>query len=492
MLEQGCQSFLATITTTEPGSSVCLKDLSEDSLVSKFPDVFQSPQGVPPDRSDPFTIELEPGTAPLSKSLYRMAPAEMAELKKQLEELLDKGFIRPSSSPWGAPVLFVKKKDGSMRLCIDYRGLNRVTVKNKYPLPRIDELLDQLKGAKWFSKIDLASGYHQIPLEPNDIRKTAFRTRYGHYEFVVMPFGLTNAPAAFMKMMNSVFRDFLDEFVIIFIDDILIYSKDEESHRKHLRAVLERLREHKLYAKLSKCSFWQKSIGFLGHIVSDQGISVDPEKIRAIKDWPRPRSATEVRSFLGLAGYYRNFVKGFGSLAQPMTRLTGKDVKFTWSEECEGCFSALKDMLTSAPVLVLPEADQPYVVYTDASITGLGCVLTQHGKVIAYASRQLRKHEGNYPTHDLEMAAVVFALKIWRSYLYGAKVQILTDHKSLKYIFTQPELNLRQRRWMEFVADYDLDITYYPGKANLVADALSRRRVDVSAEREADDLDGMV
>ncbi|WZZ87668.1 hypothetical protein YC2023_116247 [Brassica napus] len=492
MLEQGCQSFLATITTTGPGSSVCLKDLSEDSLVSKFPDVFQSPQGVPPDRSDPFTIELEPGTAPLSKSPYRMAPAEMAELKKQLEELLDKGFIQPSSSPWGAPVLFVKKKDGSMRLCIDYRGLNRVTVKNKYPLPRIDELLDQLKGAKWFTKIDLASGYHQIPLEPNDIRKTAFRTRYGHYEFVVMPFGLTNAPAAFMKMMNSVFRDFLDEFVIIFIDDILIYSKDEESHRKHLRAVLERLREHKLYAKLSKCSFWQKSIGFLGHIVSDQGISVDPEKIRAIKDWPRPRSATEVRSFLGLAGYYRKFVKGFASLAQPMTRLTGKDVKFTWSEECEGCFSALKDMLTSAPVLVLPEADQPYVVYTDASITGLGCVLTQHGKVIAYASRQLRKHEGNYPTHDLEMAAVVFALKIWRSYLFGAKVQILTDHKSLKYIFTQPELNLRQRRWMEFVADYDLDITYYPGKANLVADALSRRRVDVSAEREADDLDCMV
>ncbi|WZZ78145.1 hypothetical protein YC2023_098717 [Brassica napus] len=313
-----------------------------------------------------------------------MAPAEMAELKKQLEELLDKGFARPSTSPWGAPVLFVKKKDGNMRLCIDYRGLNRVTVKNKYLLPIIDELLDQLKGAKRFSKIDLASEYHQIPIETNDIRKTSFWTRFDHYEFVVMPFGLTNAPVAFMKMMNSVFRDFLNESVIIFIDDILVYSKDEESHRKHLRVVLERLREHKLYAKLSKCSFWQKSIGFLGHIVSGQGVSVDPEKIRAIKDWPRPRSAMEVRSFLGLAGYYRKFVKGFTSLAQPMTRLTGKDVKFTWSEECGKCFSALKDMLTSAPILVLPEANQPYVVYTDASITGLGCVLTQHGKVIAY------------------------------------------------------------------------------------------------------------
>ncbi|XP_048627572.1 uncharacterized protein LOC125596542 [Brassica napus] len=265
-------------------------------------------------------------------------------------------------------------------------------------------------------------------------------------------------------MMNSIFRDFLDEFVIIFIDDILVYSKTKEDHERHLRAVLGRLREQQLYAKLSKCSFWQRSVGFLGHIVSDQGVSVDPEKIKAIQEWPRPKSATEVRSFLGLAGYYRKFVKGFASLAQPMTQLTGKDVRFVWSEKCEECFSALKHMLTSAPVLVLPEADQPYVVYTDASITGLGCVLTQHGKVIAYASRQLRKHEGNYPTHDLEMAAVVFALKIWRSYL----------------------------RWMEFVADYDLDIAYHPGKANLVADALSRRRAEVSAEREAEVLEGMV
>ncbi|KAF8088547.1 hypothetical protein N665_0537s0002 [Sinapis alba] len=292
-------------------------------------------------------------------------------------------------------------------------------------------------------------------------------------------------------MMNGIFQDFLDEFVIIFIDDILVYSKSKEDHERHLRVVLERLREQQLFAKLSKCSFWQKSVGFLGHIVSDQGVSVDPEKIKA-KVWPRPKNATEVRSFLGLTGYYRKFVKGVASLAQTMTQQTGKDVKFVWCEECEKCFSALKDMLTGAPILVLPEADQPYVVYTDASITALGCVLTQHGKVIAYASRQLRKYEGNYPTHDLEMAAVVFALKIWQSYLYGAKVQILTDHKSLKYIFNHPELNLRQRRWMEFVADYDLEIAYHPGKANLVADALSRRRAEVSAEKEADVLDSMV
>ena len=257
MLGKGCEAYLATITTKEVGASAELKDIP---IVNEFSDVFAAVSGVPPDRSDPFTIELEPGTTPISKAPYRMAPAEMAELKKQLEELLDKGFIRPSSSPWGAPVLFVKKKDGSFRLCIDYWGLNKVTVKNKYPLPRIDELMDQLGGAQWFSK---------IPIELTDVGKTAFRTRYDHFEFVVMPFGLTNAPAAFMKMMNGVFRDFLDEFVIIFIDDILVYSKSWEAHQEHLRAVLEQLREHELFAKLSKCSFWQRSVGFLGHVISD-------------------------------------------------------------------------------------------------------------------------------------------------------------------------------------------------------------------------------
>ncbi|KAL1217934.1 RNA-directed DNA polymerase-like protein [Cardamine amara subsp. amara] len=457
-------------------------------VVRDFRDVFRSLQGLPPSRSDPFTIELEPGTAPISKAAYRMAPAEMAELKKQLEELLSKGFIRPSTSPWGAPVLFVKKKDGSFRLCIDYRGLNRVTVKNRYPLPRIDELLDQLRGATWFSKIDLASGYHQIPVEEGDIRKTAFRSRYGHYEFVVMPFGLTNASAAFMRLMNSIFQEYLDEFVIIFIDDILVYSKSQEEHEMHLRMVLSKLREQKLFAKLSKCSFWQREIGFLGHIISAEGVSVDLEKVRAISAWPRPRNATEIRSFLALAGYYRRFLKGFASLAKSMTKLTGKDVPFVWSFECEESFAKLKAMLSSTSVLVLPEPGEPYVVYTDASGIGLGCVLMQRGKVIAYASRQLRKHESNYPTHDLEMAAVVFALKIWRSYLYGGKVQVFTDHKSLKYIFTQPELNLRQRRWMELVVDYDLEIAYHPGKANLVADALSRKRVALARKHEVESL----
>ncbi|CAA7038420.1 unnamed protein product [Microthlaspi erraticum] len=307
-----------------------------------------------------------------------------------------------------------------------------------------------------------------------------------------MPFGLTNAPAAFMRLMNDVFREYLDVFVIIFIDDILVYSRSQEEHATHLRLVLEKLREQKLFAKLSKCSFWQREMGFLGHIVSAEGVSVDPAKIEAIRDWPRPSSATEIRSFLGLAGYYRRFVKGFATMAQPMTKLTGKDVPFIWSAECEESFSQLKEMLTTTPVLALPEPGKPYMVYTDASGIGLGCVLMQEGRVIAYASRQWQGSERNRPTHDLELGAVIFALKIWRSYLLGETVQVFTDHKSLQHIFTQPMMNARQTRWVEFLADYQVSINYHPGKANLVADALSRRRYDSAVERDVESLVGEI
>nr|GEW90963.1 retrotransposon protein, putative, Ty3-gypsy subclass [Tanacetum cinerariifolium] len=292
----------------------------------------------------------------------------------------------------GAPVLFVKKKDGSMRLCIDYRELNKITIRNRYPLPRIDDLFDQLQGAMHFSKIDLRSGYHQLRVKEQDISKTGFRTRYGHYELLLMPFGLTNAPAVFMDLMNRIFHEFLDKFVIVFIDDILVFSKSKEEHEDHLRTVLQTLRQEKLYAKFSKCEFWLSSVAFLGHIVSAEGITMDPAKI-----------------------------------------------------------------------------------YSVASKKGLGCVLMQHGKFIAYASRQLNPYKVNYPTHDLELAAVVFALKIWRHYLHGESCDIFTDHKSLKYIFMQRELNMRQRRWLELLKDYDTNIQYHPGKANVMADALSRK-----------------
>jgi hypothetical protein len=297
----------------------------------------------------------------------------------------------------------------------------------------------------------------------------------GLYEFLVMSFGLTNAPTYFMYLTNSIFMPELDMFVVIFIDDILVYSKNEVEHTKHLHTVLQRLRDHQLYAKLSKCEFWLKEIKFLGHTISQDGISVDPEKVQEVMNWKPLTTVRQIRSFLGLAGYYRRFILDFSRIAKPMTELLKKGVKYDWSHKCEDAFHTLRQHLTTAPVLAQPDNTKPFEVYCDASGTGLGCVLMQDNRVIAYASRALRPHEQNYPTHDLELAAVVHALKIWRHYLMGAHYNIYTDHKSLKYIFTQADLNMRQRRWLELIKDYDLEVHYHPGKANVVADALSRK-----------------
>ncbi|GJV13366.1 putative nucleotidyltransferase, ribonuclease H [Tanacetum coccineum] len=395
-----------------------------------FPDV--SPEdlpGLPPTRQVEFQIDLVPGAAPVARAPYRLAPSKMKELSEQLKELSDKGLIRPSSSPWRSPVLFVEKKDGSFRMYIDYRELNKLTVKNRYPLPRIDDLFDQLQGSSVYSKIDLRSGYHQLR----------------------------------------------DKFVIVFIDDILIYSKNKKEHEEHLKQILELLKKEELYAKFSKCEFWIPKVQFLGHVIDSEGIHVDPAKIESIKDWTSPKSPTEIRQFLGLAGYYRRFIEGFSKIAKPMTKLTQKKVKFEWGDKQEAAFQLLKQKLCSAPILALPEGSEDFIAYCDASKKGLGAVLMQREKVISYASRQLKIHEKNYTTHDLELGAVVFALKIWRHYLYGTKCTVFTDHKSLQHILDQKELNMRQRRWLELLSDYDCDIRYHPGKANVVADALSRK-----------------
>ncbi|WVZ19821.1 hypothetical protein V8G54_007143 [Vigna mungo] len=427
------------------------------SVIEEFMDIFPDEvPGLPPQREVEFSFYLVSGAGPIFIAPYRMTPAELAELKKQIEDLLEKKFIRPSASPWGAPVLLVKKKDGSSRLCIDYRQLNKLTIKNKYPLPRIDDLLDQLYG-----------GNSLLQDRP---KKTTFRSRYGHYEYVVMPFGVTNAPAIFMDYMNRIFRPFLAKFMVVFIDDILVYSKSREEHEEHLRIVLGVLREKKLYAKLSKCEFWMEEVQFLGHVISAGGISVDPAKVRAVLEWETPRSVTDVRSFVGLPGYYRRFIEGFSKIVAPLTQLTRKE------QPSSGPISRL----TRAPMLVIPDVNRPFEVFCDASYQGLGCVLMQEGKVVTYASRQLKVHEKNYPTHDLELATVVFALKIWRHYLYGARFQVFSDHKSLKYLFDQKELNMRHKRWMEFLKDYEFELQYHPGKANVVADALSRKTVHIS------------
>ncbi|WVZ79681.1 hypothetical protein U9M48_027234 [Paspalum notatum var. saurae] len=430
--------------------SLVTKALEEIPVVCEYPDVFPDDiLGFPPDRAVEFAIDLVPGTAPIAKAPYRMSGKEYDELKRQLDELLEKRLIRCSVSPWGAPVLFVKKKDGSMRLCIDYRKLNAVTLKSKCPLPRIDDLHDQLKGAKYFSKTNLRSGYHQIKIREEDIPKTAFVTRYGHHEFIVVPSGLTNAPAYFMNLMNLILKEELDQFV--------------------------KLRKNQLFGKFSKCEFLLEKVALLGHVFTAEGVLVDPNKIEAVSNWKTPRNVTEIRSFLGLAKYYRRFIENFSKIAKPMTDLLKDKVLFEWNDKCEKSFRCLKDKLTTTPVLTLPDLQKDFVVYCDASRQGLGCMLMQDNHVVSYASRQLRAHEENYPTHDLELAAVVHALKIWRHYLIGNKCDIYTDHKSLKYIFTQSELNMRQRRWLELIKDYQLEIHYHPGKANVVADALSHK-----------------
>ncbi|GJW09487.1 putative reverse transcriptase domain-containing protein [Tanacetum coccineum] len=357
-------------------------------------------------------------------------------------------------------------------MCIDYRELNKLTVKNRYPLPRIDDLFDQLQGSSIYSKIDLMSGYHQLKVREEDISKTAFRTRYGHYEFQVMPFGLTNAPAVFMDLMNRVCKPYLDKFVIVFIDDILIYSKNKQEHEEHLKLILELLKKEELYAKFSKCEFWIPKVQFLGHVIDSKGIHVDPAKIESIKDWTSPKSPTEIRQFLGLAGYYRRFIEGFSKIAKPMTKLTQKKVKFVWGDKQEAAFQLLKQKLCSAPILALPEGSEDFIAYCDASKKGLGAVLMQREKWVRYS-------------------------RIWSHYLLELKCTVFTDHKSLQHILDQKELNMRQRRWLELLSDYDCDIRYHPRKANVVADALSRKEREPplrvrSQNIKSEDVGGML
>ena len=451
-----------------------------DEIQREYNDVLSGlPNKLPPQRDVDHHIELVPGSTPPSKAVYRMSASELDELKKQLEGLIEKGFIRPSKSPYGAPVLFVPKPGGGLRLCIDYRGLNKMTIKNKYPLPRIDELFDRLLGAKYFTKIDLEAGYHQIRIHEPDIDKTAFRTRYGHFEFLVLPFGLTNAPATFMHLINRILQPYLDQFVIAFIDDLLIYSKTLEEHKQQVKKVLEVLRENQLYAKMKKCEFFRESVTFLGHIIDREGVRVMPDKIQAIKDWPALTSVKDVQSFLGLAGYYRRFIKDFSKIAAPLSELTKKDLSFTWTQREQTAFDNLKTALCNTPVLIIPDPSKPFVLRTDASGYAVGAVIQQDQgnglQPIAYLSKKLNSAERNYPVHEQEQLAIILSLQEWRHYLHGTRFKVITDHNSLKYLETQDNLSGRQHRWREKMAEFDMEVVYDLGKNNVVADALSRR-----------------
>lgn len=469
----------------------CYDELAQ--VVREFEDsVFTPLSSLPPSR--PYDHKIPTGSAPaVYKRAYKMSPLELRVLREQLDELLAKGFIRPSTSPWASPVLFVKKGDGSLRLCVDYRALNSVTTKNRYPLPLIEEFFDRFTGAAVFSRLDLESAFNQVLVDPPDVEKTAFNTRYGHFEYLVMPFGVTGGPATCQTMTNDILREFMDEFVVVFLDDILIFSKDKESHVEHVRKVLEALLKAQLHVKPSKCEFGVPMVKFVGHVISGNGISVDPDKISVLREWPTPTNVQELRSFIGFVNYYRRFIRSFARISAPLTELlrtNGSDNAkkrplSAWTPEHQAAMDTLIHKLTTAPILLAGDFSQPFFVETDASDIATGAVLYQmvNGRKhpVAYASKKLKPAEVNYPVHERELLAIVYACRMWRSYLLGSKVVVYTDHASLKYIFRQPHLSARMARWIQFLAPYELDIQYRRGVDNAAADALSRLRSSLNS-----------
>jgi hypothetical protein len=428
------------------------------------------------------TIPLEPGTKPPFGRIYGLSEVELKALDEYLKDNLAKGFIRPSSSPAGAPILFVKKSDGTLRLCVDYRGINKITIKNRYPLPLIQENLDRLKHAKYFSKVDLRGAYNLIRIAAGEEWKTAFRTRYGLFEYLVMPFGLTNAPASFQQLMNEVLREFLDVSVIVYLDDILIFSETRERHILDVKAVLEKLRQNRLWAKAEKCRFFQSSVDFLGYIVSTDGVSMDPAKVNTILEWQPPKSVKDIQIFLGFANFYRRFIKNYSKITAPLTKLLRKESKFTWNDAAQDSFDSLKKSFTTAPILTHFDPERNIVLETDASDFALAGIISHpagHGRLqpIAFYSRKFNDAELNYEIYDKELLAIIACLKEWRAYCEGSrhKVTIYSDHKNLEYFNTSKVLTRRQARWMEFLSHIDFEIIYRKGSLMAKPDALTRR-----------------
>ncbi|XP_057429427.1 uncharacterized protein LOC130722640 [Lotus japonicus] len=463
----------AEVTNTEVETP---RELME--TLEEFQEVFRSKIQLPPERSKVHQIKLFPEQETINVRPYRYPHHQKEEIERQVAELMEAGIIRPSMSAYSSPVILVKKKDKSWRMCVDYRALNKATIPDKYPIPIVDELLDELNGASIFSKIDLKSGYHQIRVHEDDIEKTAFRTHNGHYEYLVMPFGLMNAPATFQAVMNDIFRPYLRKFVLVFFDDILIYSKDLPEHLTHLKLVLSVLLANCFVANQTKCKFGCASIDYLGHIISGTGVAVDPEKVKCIMDWPVPKNVKGVRGFLGLTGYYRKFIKDYGKMANPLTELTKKD-SFSWGPEADRAFLQLKRVMTSPPVLILPNFTLPFEVECDAAGRGIGAVLMQQRQPIAFFSKALSAGNLAKSVYEKELMALVLSIQHWRHYLLGKEFIVYTDHKSLKHFLQQKVSSPDQQCWLAKLLGYQFQVKYKPDLENKAADALSRRYDEV-------------
>ncbi|PKU66848.1 putative mitochondrial protein [Dendrobium catenatum] len=445
-------------------------------LLQQFEDMFSSefPSGLPPMRDVQHHMELIPGSVLPNRPAYRLRPDEHRELQREVEELITKGFIRPSASPCAVPALLVPKKDGTFRMCIDSRSINKITIKYRFPIPRIDDIFDQLNGATLFSKVDLRSGYYQIRMRPGDEWKTTFKMREGLYEWMVMPFGVSNAPSTFMRLMNQVFQPLLNKCVVIYFDDILIYSPNADEHLLHLQSVFEILREQHLFANLKKCQFLTTRISFLGFIISAEGVIADPIKVEAISQWPEPQSITEVRQFHGLASFYRRFIKNFSSIAAPITELLKND-KFSWTKEADRGFQQLKTVVSTAPVLALPNFEEIFEIDCDASNVRIRAVLSQKGHPVTFFSEKLNEVRRKYSVYDKEFYAVIRALRHWEHYLLPNEFILFTDHEALKFLNTQQKLKGRHVAWVEYLGAFHYVLKHKSGKCNQVADALSRR-----------------